>query len=167
MNRASALVGSALFFLLAPGTVAGLMPWLIMQWRFTAGYPMLASAMGALVIAAAGSGLIECFLRFALTAHGTPSPIAPTKRLVVTGLYRHVRNPMYVSVIGLILGQALLFGSLGLVAYGFVIAIAFHVFVVSYEEPRLERDFGDEYAHYCEAVSRWIPRWTPWRPDAP
>jgi protein-S-isoprenylcysteine O-methyltransferase Ste14 len=108
--------------------------------------------------------LIECFLRFALTAQGTPSPLAPTKRLVVTGLYRHVRNPMYVAVTGLILGQALLFGSFGLLAYGFVVAVGFHLFVVNVEEPRLERDFGEEYGRYRAAVSRWMPRLTPWNP---
>lgn len=166
MNRASALTASVLFFFVAPGSIAGLVPWLFTQWRISASYPIVASAIGALLVVVAGAGLIECFLRFALTAQGTPSPIAPTKRLVVTGLYRHVRNPMYVAVTGLILGQALLFGSIALLAYGFIVAIGFHLFVLNFEEPRLERDFGDAYVRYCAAVPRWTPRLAPWSPDA-
>lgn len=165
MNRASALVGSALFFVMAPGSVAGLGPWLITRWRIEPGHSSLAMFAGALTIAVSGAALVECFLRFALTAQGTPSPIAPTGRLVVTGLYRFVRNPMYVAVLGLIFGQMLLFGAVALLGYGVAIWAAFHLFVVNFEEPRLRLDFPEDYARYFQAVPRWIPRLTPWRSE--
>lgn len=111
MRKVDALIGSAVFLLAAPGTVGVLVPWLMTQWaRESAGYSWVA-APGLLLIALGAAGLLETFLRFALTGEGTPAPVAPTRRLVVSGLYRHVRNPMYVCVLGLILGQALLLES--------------------------------------------------------
>src|SRR5262249_9633755 len=88
---------------------------------------------------------------------GTPAPIAPTRHLVVTGLYRYVRNPIYVAVVAIILGQAVLMGDWRLVLYGALLWLFFHVFVVAYEEPTLEQTFGGEYAA-CRAVPGWIPR---------
>jgi protein-S-isoprenylcysteine O-methyltransferase Ste14 len=92
-----------------------------------------------------------------------PRPVAPTQHLVVTGLYRFVRNPMYVAVLGLILGQTLVFQSQTLAAYGAAIWLAFHTFVFFYEEPTLRRSFGATYETYCQRVPRWLPRITPWR----
>ena len=89
-------------------------------------------------------------------------PVFPTQHLVVSGLYRYVRNPMYVAVLAVILGQALIFGSIGLLEYAAVAWLAAHVFVVAYEEPTLRANFGAEYQAFRAAVPRWIPRLTPW-----
>jgi protein-S-isoprenylcysteine O-methyltransferase Ste14 len=161
MNRIQAAIGSTLFFFLAPGTVAGFIPWWITRWRL----PELnaLTVAGAALTLIALAMLIECFARFALKGLGTPAPVAPTQHLVVTGLYRFVRNPMYVAVLGLIFGQALVFQSSTLAAYGAAIWLAFHTFVFFYEEPTLRRSFGATYETYCQRVPRWLPRITPWR----
>ena len=147
----------------APGTVAGLVPWLITRWRPGEGATTLLAVAGVVLIALGAVGLVECFLRFALQANGTPAPFAPTERLVVRGLYRFVRNPMYVAVLLLILGQTLLFANVGLLVYAILAWTAFHVFVVSVEEPRLRHRYAEEYAAYAAEVRRWRPRVTPWR----
>lgn len=163
MARNEALIGSAAFLLVAPGTVAGLVPWFITHWRFGDDAHVNLMVAGGVLIVAGLAVLLESFVRFALRGGGTPAPLAPTAHLVVTGAYRYVRNPMYVAVVALIFGQALLFANAGLIAYGITIAFAFHVFVVGYEEKRLEREFGEDYARYCANVRRWRPRLTPWR----
>jgi protein-S-isoprenylcysteine O-methyltransferase Ste14 len=106
--------------------------------------------------------LLETFSRFALQGLGTPAPIAPTKTLVVTGSYRFVRNPMYVAVVSLILGQALLFGSAAALVYGLVVWLTVHLFVLGYEEPTLSGTYGEQYDRYRANVRRWIPRLGPW-----
>jgi protein-S-isoprenylcysteine O-methyltransferase Ste14 len=103
------------------------------------------------------SVLLDSFARFALVGRGTPAPIAPTERLVISGLYRHVRNPMYLAVLSIIFGQALLFGSTTLLWYAAVLSLIVHAFVVLYEEPTLRRRYGAEYERYCQAVRRWRP----------
>ena len=120
--------------------------------------------LGGVLIALGAIGLLDSFARFALQGMGTPAPTFPTERLVVTGLYRYVRNPMYVAVVAAIFGQGLLFGSAPLIAYGAAVWLAFHLFVVAYEEPALRRRFGAIYAAYQANVPRWIPRLAPWRP---
>ena len=107
--------------------------------------------------------LLESFTRFALQGIGTPAPVFPTRHLVVQGAYRYVRNPMYVAVTSLILGQALLLGDTHLLAYAVFPWLVAHLFVVAYEEPTLRRTFGAEYETYCAHVPRWIPRFSPWR----
>jgi len=168
MRKSSAVLGSALFFLAAPGSIAGLMPWWIGKWGFTPepAWYVSARAAGVLMIAAGMIFLVESFARFALEGIGTPAPIAPTKHLVVTGYYRYVRNPMYVAVLAIILGQALLFANLALAAYAVIVCAAFSAFVMAYEEPALKRQFGDEYVRYRANVPRWIPRLRPWRAAA-
>lgn len=160
-----AVVGSFVFFWLAPGMVAGVGPYLVSGWRV--GPPLLGFSSGRIlggVVAVAGLvSLVECFGRFAIKGLGTPAPIAPTERLVVSGLYRHVRNPIYVAVVALILGQALLLGSVALVGYSVVTWLLFHAFVMAYEEPTLRRQFGSSYDDYSANVPRWWPRMTPWR----
>jgi protein-S-isoprenylcysteine O-methyltransferase Ste14 len=94
---------------------------------------------------------------------GTPAPIFPTRHLVVTGLYRYVRNPMYVAVVSTILGQGLVLGNVTLLEYGGVVWLLFHLFVLAYEEPTLRAGFGPEYKVFSAEVPRWIPRFTPWR----
>jgi protein-S-isoprenylcysteine O-methyltransferase Ste14 len=163
-SKAGPLAGSAVFFVLAPGTIAGWIPYMLTRWRFQPaflGLPVLRIA-GAVMLLAGLSVLVDSFLRFALEGHGTPAPVVPPEQLVVTGLYRHVRNPMYVAVLLIIAGQALLFGSLALVAYAAVAWLAFHTFVLLYEEPTLRRRFGASYDLYRQHVGRWVPQVRGW-----
>jgi protein-S-isoprenylcysteine O-methyltransferase Ste14 len=165
MRNTSAILGSALFFVVAPFLLAAVIPWCITRWEFR---PVffdlgLVRAIGVLLIAAGVPGVVDSFARFALQGLGTPAPVAPPQHLVVTGLYRHVRNPMYVSVLAVILGQALLFWDWRLVVYGAVFWLACHAFVVMYEEPTLLRAFGTEYEAFRANVPRWIPRLRPWQ----
>jgi protein-S-isoprenylcysteine O-methyltransferase Ste14 len=106
--------------------------------------------------------LLESFARFALQGVGTPAPVFPTQQLVVRGFYCYVRNPMYLAVVAIVLGQALLFGSIRVLAYGLFAWLITHLFVLFYEEPTLRKSFGSQYAAYCEHVPRWIPRLTRW-----
>ena len=118
--------------------------------------------IGAVLILFGAAIVLDSFGRFALQGLGTPAPVLPTKHLVVTGLYRHVRNPMYVGVTAAIFGQGLLFGDQDTLAYGVLVWLAFHLFVYLYEEPTLRRTFGEEYETFCRNVPRWIPRVLPW-----
>ena len=120
MTSTTALLGSALFLAVAPGTLAGLIPWLIVRWPAPTPHPWLA-ALGAPLLVVGAILLLDCFRRFALQGLGTPAPIAPPQRLIVTGAYRHLRNPMYVAVTALILGQAALFANLPVLIYGLLI----------------------------------------------
>jgi protein-S-isoprenylcysteine O-methyltransferase Ste14 len=166
-SRPASLAASALFLAAAPGTVAGYLPWTLSRWRFAGDFgesPLLRAA-GAVLAVGGLIILVECFVRFAWRGLGTPAPIAPTRRLVVTGLYRHVRNPMYVAVFALTAGQALLFGSAPLLLYAAAVWVAFHLFVLLYEEPTLRRQFPDDYELFLRAVPRWLPRLRPWRAE--
>ena len=167
MRKIAAAAGSASFFALAPGTVAGLGPWLLTRWRpgapFTS-WPLLRLA-GALLVVAGAAALIHAFARFVAEGVGTPAPVAPTAHLVVGGLYRYMRNPMYAAVTAAILGQALLLWQPVLLTYAAVVASAFVVFVVGYEQPALRRQFGPSYEAYRRAVPAWWPRRHPWRPE--
>lgn len=164
MKRASAVLGSAVFLVGAPGTVAGLGPWLLTRWAFRP--PLLGllvlRPIGALLLLAGLGVLLDSFLRFALQGLGTPAPVLPTRRLVVTGLYRHVRNPMYLAVLSIVIGQGLLFGSGPVLVYALIIGLAFHAFVLLYEEPTLHASFGGEYDAFRSAVPRWLPRIKAW-----
>jgi protein-S-isoprenylcysteine O-methyltransferase Ste14 len=165
MGRVRALLGSGLFLVVAPGVVAGLVPWLLTGWTFAP--PLLGLEagrwLGAAMIVLAAPVLLAAFVRFALEGRGTPAPIAPTQALVVGGAYRFVRNPMYVAVVTLILGQGLLLGRPVLLAYGAAAWLAMHLFVVFYEEPRLLADHGAGYEAFRRNVPRWLPRLRPWR----
>ena len=164
LRKVWAIVGSAAFLVIAPGFVAGLVPWWISHWRVEAPFfgMRLFRLGGGMLIALGAIGLLDSFVRFALQGLGTPAPVFPTRHLVVTGLYRYVRNPMYVAVTSAILGQALIFGNVTLLEYGGMVWLLFHLFVLIYEEPTLKRSFGPEYKSFCVAVPRWIPRITPW-----
>ncbi len=166
MRKSSAVMGSLVFLVLAPGTVAGLVPWWISGYRFAPPSPetWVLRIAGGLLVAAGLGFLLDCFLRFTLKGLGTPAPIAPPQRLVVSGYYRYVRNPMYVAVLGIVIGQALLFGNPALLAYGALVWFCFYVFVTGFEEPVLRKTFGAEYATYCAHVPRWIPRLRGWEP---
>jgi protein-S-isoprenylcysteine O-methyltransferase Ste14 len=164
-ERLPPVLGSIAFLIVAPGTIAGLIPYWFSQYAMQS--PFLGfEPMRWIGIALLGLGavlLIEAFARFALQGLGTPAPIYPTKTLVITGSYRFVRNPIYVAVTSLILGQALILGNLPILVYGLAVWILFHLFVLVYEEPTLKETFGAQYDAYRRGVRRWIPRLTPWR----
>jgi protein-S-isoprenylcysteine O-methyltransferase Ste14 len=147
---------------LVPGTVAGLIPWLLTGWevRDTLWPPI--RVVGVLLLAAGVAVLLHAFLRFVVEGIGTPAPIAPTKHLVVGGLYRYVRNPMYLAVAATIVGQALALGQLVLLVYAAAFAVTVYTFVRTYEEPTLRQRFGEQYEEYRRAVPGWWPRRTPW-----
>lgn len=164
MQRPAAAAGSALFFLLAPGVVAGLVPWWLTGWRTAEPpWPWPVRAAGVILVAVAVPVLVHAFVSFAVEGHGTPAPVAPTARLVVGGLYRHVRNPMYLAVLGAIAGQALLLGRPRLLAWGAAVLAAVYAFVRGHEEPTLRARYGAEYEAYRRAVPGWWPRLRPWR----
>lgn len=165
MNRPAAILGSAVFLVIAPGTIAVLVPYWISRWHIgppLLGWPAL-RWIGALLICAGLPLLLDSFARFAIQGLGTPAPVAPPKHLVVSGLYRYVRNPMYVAVSSLIFGQGLLFGSAQVLRYGAAVFVGFHLFVLLYEEPTLRGKFGSEYEDYCKNVRRWRPRAKAWK----
>jgi protein-S-isoprenylcysteine O-methyltransferase Ste14 len=148
---------SAFFALAFPGTVLIWIP----LWLSTDGDALEAGAIrwaGLPLLLIGAAGLTWCIWDFGRSGKGTLAPVDPPRFVVRSGLYRFVRNPMYVSVLVALAGEALLLGSLRLVAWGAFVAIAFHVFVVAYEEPTLRRQFGGDYAAYCSAVPRWRPR---------
>jgi protein-S-isoprenylcysteine O-methyltransferase Ste14 len=165
MRKVWASVGSAVFLVIAPGVVAGLVPWWLSRWRVEAPFGMPFRFVGGILLTLGIIGLLDSFVRFALQGAGTPAPVFPTRRLVVTGLYRYVRNPMYVAVVSAILGQGLILGNVRLLVYGALVWLLFHLFVLGYEEPTLRASFGSEYKDFCAEVPRWIPRFTPWRSD--
>ena len=164
MKRAQAAIGTAVFFFLAPGIIAGAIPWGMTNWRLPDPLPLagLPALLGVILLLPGLWVLIDSFARFARNL-GTPAPIAPPERLVVDGWYRYVRNPMYVSVLAIILGQALLFASWPVLVYAVVVFVIVHLFVTTYEEPTLREQFPDDYASYFENVPRWVPRLRPWQ----
>jgi protein-S-isoprenylcysteine O-methyltransferase Ste14 len=166
MRRPTAAVGSAVFFLLAPGVVVGLIPWLLTRWQAREPAPYWAPmrVLGGILLVAGLIALIQAFARFVVEGLGTPAPIAAPERLVVGGVYRYVRNPMYVAVLVAIFGQALLLGRLGLLLYAGAAWLVVAAFVRWYEEPTLTRRFGADYEAYRRAVPAWWPRLRPWEP---
>jgi protein-S-isoprenylcysteine O-methyltransferase Ste14 len=157
MRRRSAALGSALFFAVAPGVMAGLVPWLLTGWD-AYDLPLALRVIGGLVTAAGAAFLIQAFARFVIEGLGTPAPVAPPERLVVGGIYRWVRNPMYVAVMATILGQALLLGRWVLLEWALVFWALTAAFVHFYEEPNLRRRFGADYEEYLRTVPGWVPR---------
>jgi protein-S-isoprenylcysteine O-methyltransferase Ste14 len=160
MRETGAITGSAIFAVIAPGTVAGIAPWWISRWKLQAPF-LHFYGFRVIGIVASLPVLLDSFARFALQGLGTPAPVFPTRHLVVTGLYRYVRNPMYVAVTGLIAGQALLLGNRTLLSYGIVVWLCFHAFVLLYEEPVLRKKYAAQYEEFCQNVPRWIPRSRP------
>jgi protein-S-isoprenylcysteine O-methyltransferase Ste14 len=165
MRRSTAAIGTAAFFVAAPGTVVGLVPWLITAWERHEPLPgwAVAQAVGVLLICAGLVPPVHAFVQFA-RAGGTPMPIAPTQHLVVSGFNRYVRNPMYLGLLTVIVGQALLFGQVSLLLYAAAFGVVTALFVRWYEEPALTRQFGAEYEAYRRAVPAWWPRLRPWTP---
>jgi protein-S-isoprenylcysteine O-methyltransferase Ste14 len=163
VTRARAAAGSIVFLAVAPGVVAGLIPyWLTDGWEST-GPALVWKLLGAVLIAAGGAALLEAFGRFVVEGIGTPAPVAPTRHLVVGGLYRYVRNPMYVAVAATIIGQAALLGRPALLLYAALFMAVVGAFVYGYEQPVLTERFGDDYERYRRNVPAWRPRLRPWR----
>jgi protein-S-isoprenylcysteine O-methyltransferase Ste14 len=158
VRKVSAAGGTALFFAAAPGVVAGAVPWALTGWRLAGNVPAGLRWVGGAVTFVAAVLLIHSFARFVIEGSGTPAPSAPTDRLVVGGLYRYVRNPMYLAVLSAVLGQALLLGQAVLVPYAVVVLAAVVSFVRWYEEPTLRRRFGPAYDSYRASVPGWFPR---------
>lgn len=169
MRKSTAAAGTAVFFALAPGVVAGLVPWWITRWdvQGDGAYWAPLRVLGAALLVAALPILVSAFVRFVREGVGTPSPTAPTDRLVVGGLYRYVRNPMYIAVVAAIIGQSLLLGQLGLLVYAAAVGAAVAAFVHGYEEPTLRGTYGAQYESYRAAVPAWLPRRTPWTGATP
>ncbi|MEW2526665.1 isoprenylcysteine carboxylmethyltransferase family protein [Streptomyces sp. NPDC047071] len=162
MRKSAAAMGSSVFMALAPGTVAVLVPWWLTRWQ--AGHWWLpVRVLGGVALAAGAVVLVHAFARFVTEGLGTPAPVAPTEHLVVGGLYRHVRNPMYVAVVTTIAGQGLLLARPVLLGYALLAAAVMAAFARWYEEPALLRAHGAEYERYRGAVPGWLPRPRPWR----
>jgi protein-S-isoprenylcysteine O-methyltransferase Ste14 len=154
------LVSVAFAVFVGPGPLGVLGPWLITRWRVEDPFLGVTAlrGVGVALIVLGLPCLVESIVRFVRIGRGTLVPVMPTEHLVVTGLYRYVRNPMYIGVLSLIVGQALLFGSGATLLYSATVAAGFHLFVVLYEEPTMRRTYGDEYKTYCLQVRRWLPR---------
>lgn len=155
-----AIAKLALFTFFVPGTVT----WWAPRYFFRSAYaasPLdnAVTLAGGIVLLALGiAGYLWCALDFAFAGHGTPAPIDPPKLLVVRGLYRYARNPMYISVLLVLAGESLLWRSWTLARYALVVWGGFHLFVLLYEEPTLRKKFGASYEEYCQRVNRWLPR---------
>ena len=158
MRKPAAAVGSTVFFAAAPAVVAGALPFALTGWEVDAEWWPPLRVLGALLLVAAAGTLVQAFARFVLEGLGTPAPVAPTEHLVVGGLYRHVRNVMYIAVTAAIVGQALILGSVVLLVYAALIWAVMAAFVRFYEEPTLARRYGAQYEAYRRAVPAWLPR---------
>jgi protein-S-isoprenylcysteine O-methyltransferase Ste14 len=165
-HRLAAAVGTLIFLVLVPGVVAGLVPWWMTGWRVQQPLPFGTPlrVVGAVLLAAGAVVLLHAFAQFVREGVGTPAPVAPTEHLVVGGLYRYVRNPMYLAVTATLVGQALLLGQTSLLLYAVCFVAFTGAFVRLYEEPTLRRRFGREYEEYRRAVPGWWPRLRPWQP---
>jgi len=155
------ILKTLLFVIIVPGTVLLIAPYLLLKKHV----PPPIGWLNWLALAPCGLGaviLLKCAWDFAVVGLGTPLPIDPPKSLVVSGLYRFVRNPMYVGVALVLFSEAALFSSMRLLGYALLVGAGFFLFVLTYEEPTLRKKFGAPYQAYCQAVPRWIPRLTPW-----
>ncbi|MBI2361052.1 MAG: isoprenylcysteine carboxylmethyltransferase family protein [Deltaproteobacteria bacterium] len=144
------------FTVVVPGTVAIYVPLLIVRDRPAGSGVSLVVAVGLFSLGAAI--YFWCVWDFAAFGRGTPAPIDAPKKLVVRGLYRFTRNPIYVGMLTILLGWTVLFNALGLLIYALCVGLGFHLFVVFYEEPHLQKLFGNSYEEYRARVGRWLPR---------
>lgn len=159
MRGLSLTLRSLLWTILFPGFFAGFLPWQyfgVSEVRID--WTNALHVVGVLFIASGSALLIACIVEFARRGRGTLSPVDPPKELVVQGLYRYVRNPMYLSVSAIVLGEVMLTKSMALFIYWVIWFACVNLFVMGYEEPYLRRQFGESYATYSRDVGRWIPR---------
>ena len=157
------MLGSAVFAVAAPGTMIVLVPWLLTGWR-SSDPAAWSVGLGALLLLVGAGISLQATTQFIVKGSGTPAPNAPPEELVVSGLYRHVRNPMYIAVVTAIAGEALVLGRVVLFVWAGAFWLATATWVRLYEEPTLGKRFGDQYTAYCRSVPRWRPRLTPWSP---
>lgn len=150
---------SLFWTVLVPGTVTLYIPYLIVtRWDPTnIAHWQIPQLLGLVLIAPGAVILLHCIRNFAVIGRGTLSPLDAPRRLVVQGLYRYMRNPMYSGVIMILLGEALLFESASLLGYAVGCFVLFNLVIVLYEEPALRSRFGESYERYCRAVGRWLP----------
>ncbi len=153
------LIKNLIFTLLVPGTIGYVIPVALLRHPPAAGGPV--AALGGIAVAVGSAIYLWCLYDFATVGRGTPAPIDPPRSLVTRGLYNHVRNPMYVGVLTVIAGWALIFRSTVIALYGAGVLVSVHLFVLLYEEPHLRRVFGPAYVAYCGQVRRWLPRLGP------
>lgn len=156
---ASLIIRNLIFTILQPGIVAGLVPWYLAKENFRRPFGssfQLHHYGGALLFLFGFAILLHCVFRFIIEGRGTISPVDPTTRLVVKGLYKFSRNPMYVGVMSMLIGEAIFASSSTLWIYSGFIFLAFHLFILLVEEPRLRKDFGEAYEAYCRRVRRWV-----------
>lgn len=151
------LLKTLIFTVVIPGAVTIYLPYSLLPSSHAA-QPNGFHDLGLLPILSGALIYFWCAWDFMIAGRGTPAPVDPPKELVARGLYRHVRNPMYVGVAAIILGESLLFGSRALLWYALAVVSMFHLWVLIYEEPTLRGKFGESYARYCRAVPRWLPR---------
>jgi protein-S-isoprenylcysteine O-methyltransferase Ste14 len=147
------------FTIIHPGLVVGLIPYWILgpKWKQQFSLPFnFYQYLGTPLFLIGLFVLLHCIIRFAVVGRGTLSPIDPTKKLVISGIYRYTRNPMYFGVLMMLIGEALFFKSYQMGIYLLIIALIFNFFILVIEEPRLRRDFGDDYFQYCSKVRRWL-----------
>ncbi len=155
------LLKTLLFTILVPGTVVVLVP----RWLLRGEATLLGGWTGATGGFLLGCGAVlylRCAWDFAVRGRGTPAPVDPPRELVVSGPYRYVRNPLYLGVLLMVVGEAALYRASVLLGYAGALLLAFHLFVVTYEEPTLRRKFGAAHERYCASVPRWLPRPKPW-----
>ena len=153
------LLKTLIFTLVVPATVTIYLPlWLLSSRPGAPAQLGAARYLGLLPVALGAAVYFWCAWDFAVSGRGTPAPVDPPKELVARGLYRRVRNPMYVGVLLVLVGEALLFASATLLWYSAAVCAGFNLFVLLYEEPTLRHKFGAAYESYCAAVPRWLPR---------
>lgn len=153
------MIGTILHTIFLPGSLVVALPyWLLRESPDTLSLSPLQLLIGVPLIAAGAAVLALCFWDFVVSGKGTPNPLHPPRVLVSERLYRYIRNPIYVAVVTMLIGESLVFGAPILIAYAALVWLVLQGFVVFYEEPTLRRDFGANYEAYCRSVPRWIPR---------
>ena len=154
------IVKTLVFLVLVPGTVTVVLPYMIVKnsQLGTIIQPLFPHNLGLIPMLAGLAVCLWCFWDFIDKGEGTPSPFDPTIRLVVKGLYRYVRNPMYIGIVLVIFGEAIICSSVPLILYSIILFVFFHISVVYYEEPKLRSEFGEKYDNYLISVPRWIVR---------
>jgi protein-S-isoprenylcysteine O-methyltransferase Ste14 len=155
-----AVVGTAAFVAIVPGTVVGWVPYWLTGWEVGPPFGGLAVTrwLGGVLLLGGALVFVDFVSRFVWEGQGTPAPVVPTRHLVVTGPFRWCRNPGYVAVLAMLVGQALVLPSARLLLYAAAMGVGFHLFVLFHEEPTLRRKFGAEFDAYCRRVPRWLPR---------
>jgi protein-S-isoprenylcysteine O-methyltransferase Ste14 len=164
-QRRNAIISTLFVIFGGPGFILGYFPFWITRFHLPANEPIWQMAPAAALILAGLVPLFESIVRFVRVGRGTLVPTTPTEELVVSGLYRYVRNPMYVGVLTAVAGEVVLFASRSMVLYAATVWLGFHLFVCFYEEPTIARRYGEQYAVYKRNVPRWLPRVTSWQGD--